>query len=175
MTDPFSHTLHHTCPKLQGVGTCSHGFPFSSQTNQGTRRRAPEKGKLISSDGDSGLGFAAFAMLVTSLSNRTYSYHANNAGLHMSCSALAWGRSEHVSEITQKQGAFSHVLSDYARRGFLPAFLQWYNLKDTIAVSARGVGGQWWRREELGYVKKMRYDVKLNYILWIKISFCVTV
>lgn len=32
---------------------------------------------------------------------RTYSYHANNAGLHMSRSALAWGRSEHVSEIRE--------------------------------------------------------------------------
>lgn len=32
---------------------------------------------------------------------RTYSYHANNAGLHMSSSALAWGRSKHVSEIRE--------------------------------------------------------------------------
>lgn len=46
-------------------------------------------------------GFAAFAMFVMSLNKRTYSYHTNNAGLQMSCSALAWGRFEHVSEIRE--------------------------------------------------------------------------
>lgn len=74
-----------------------HWLPVSSQTNQ----PASKRGELIWNDDDSGLGFAAFAMFVTSLNKRTYSYHANNAGLCMSRSALAWGRFEHVSEIRE--------------------------------------------------------------------------
>lgn len=44
---------------------------------------------------------AVFVMIITPLNKRTSSYHANNAGLHMSCSALAWGRFENVSEIRE--------------------------------------------------------------------------
>lgn len=77
---------------------------LSSQTN--TRSLPPRRKKLIWSDDDGGLFFFFFSLQSLPCSSRpwikrTYSYHANNAGLHMSRSALAWGRSEHVSEIRE--------------------------------------------------------------------------
>lgn len=60
-----------------------------------------KKGKIILNDGDGGSGFAAFDMFITYLNKRTFSYHTNNAGLHMSRSALVWGRFEHLSEIRE--------------------------------------------------------------------------
>ena len=74
----------------------------------------------------------------------------------MSRSVLAWGRFEHVSEIREKQGACSHALSDYTRRGFCLLFFFFNNgtnLKDASAVYACDAGGEELSREECGKFK----------------------
>lgn len=77
------------------------GFPFPVRTTSQPHGQPPRRGSSFRVMTTVAWVFAAFAMFVTSLNKRTYSYHANNAGLHMSRSALAWGRFEHVSEIRE--------------------------------------------------------------------------
>lgn len=108
-----------------------------------------------------------FGMFVTSLNKRAYSYHANNAGLHMSRSALAWGRFEHVSEIRELQGACSHALSFYARRGLCLFFFFFNNgptptqLQDVHAMQACKA------RRESSKDRSKTNNLKLKILLYI--------